>query len=62
MLKEGDFIAIDGTTGEVIQGEVPTRPAEVIQVIVDGPLKAEDYSKSDIAKFTKSWENTFLNK
>lgn len=29
VLKEGDFITIDGTTGEVIEGEVPTIKAEI---------------------------------
>ncbi len=27
--KEGDFLTIDGATGEVIEGEVPTIPAEI---------------------------------
>ncbi|MFT7541757.1 MAG: pyruvate,orthophosphate dikinase, partial [Gammaproteobacteria bacterium] len=30
LLKEGDWISLDGTTGEVIIGEVPTRPSEVL--------------------------------
>ncbi len=29
VLKEGDFISINGSTGEVYKGEVKTRPAEV---------------------------------
>jgi pyruvate,orthophosphate dikinase len=33
-LKEGDWISIDGSTGEVIQGEIKTLPAEVLQVLV----------------------------
>ncbi len=35
-LKEGDFISIDGTTGEVIEGQVETMPSEVIQVLIEG--------------------------
>lgn len=27
--KEGDFLTIDGGTGEVFEGEVPTKPAEI---------------------------------
>lgn len=29
LLKEGDFISLNGSTGEVYQGEVPTRAAEL---------------------------------
>ncbi len=32
-LKEGDWISIDGSTGEVIKGEIKTLPAEVLQVL-----------------------------
>ncbi len=33
-LKEGDFLSLDGTTGEVIQGKVETKASEVIQALV----------------------------
>ncbi len=29
-LREGDWISLDGTTGDVIEGEVPTQPSDVI--------------------------------
>lgn len=35
VFKEGDFITIDGATGEVMEGDVPTIPAEI----------SEDFSK-----------------
>lgn len=38
VVKEGDFISIDGSTGEVIVGEVHTRPSEVLQVLLDKTL------------------------
>lgn len=41
-LKEGDFISIDGTTGEVIEGQVETMPSEVIQVLIEGKGNVED--------------------
>jgi pyruvate, orthophosphate dikinase len=34
-IAEGDWISIDGTTGEVIDGKLDTRPSEVIQVLVE---------------------------
>ncbi len=43
-LKEGDYISIDGITGEVIEGRIPTRPSEVLQVLFEGTLSREDSS------------------
>ncbi len=34
VLNKGDFISIDGTSGEVFAGEVKTAPSEVVQVLV----------------------------
>ena len=42
ILKEGEFISLDGSTGEVIQGQLKTLPAETLQVLFDGTIKAED--------------------
>ena len=43
-LREGDFISIDGTSGEVFAGEVKTAPSEVVQVLVSRTLKPADSS------------------
>jgi pyruvate,orthophosphate dikinase len=40
-VREGDYISIDGITGEVIEGRVDTRPSEVLQVLFDGTLDKE---------------------
>lgn len=40
-LKEGDFISIDGFTGEVMAGQVATKPSEVVQVLIDKTMKAD---------------------
>jgi pyruvate, orthophosphate dikinase len=37
-LKQGDYISIDGTTGEVFVGEVAIAPSEIVQVLVDRSL------------------------
>ena len=45
-LKEGDWISIDGTTGQVIEGKIDTKPSEVLQVLVEktlDPKKAPVY-------------------
>jgi pyruvate,orthophosphate dikinase len=45
-LKEGDWISIDGSTGEVLEGKVATKPSEVLQVLIEktlDPAKAPVY-------------------
>jgi pyruvate,orthophosphate dikinase len=41
-IREGDWISLDGTTGEVIEGKVATRPSEVLRVLVDKSLAPKD--------------------
>jgi pyruvate,orthophosphate dikinase len=41
-ISEGDFVSIDGTTGEVFVGRVNTIPSEVLRVLVDKTLKPEE--------------------
>jgi pyruvate,orthophosphate dikinase len=41
VVKEGEWISIDGSTGEVIAGEIKTRPSEVLQVLIDKSLSPE---------------------
>ncbi len=41
-INEGDFISIDGMTGEVFSGQIETRPSEVLQVLIDKTLEAGD--------------------
>jgi pyruvate,orthophosphate dikinase len=41
-IKEGDYISIDGTTGEVIRGKIETKPSEVIQVLISKTLDPKD--------------------
>jgi pyruvate,orthophosphate dikinase len=40
--KEGDFLSINGTTGEVYAGEVKTAASEVIQVLLEKSLKPKE--------------------
>ena len=41
VLREGDFISIDGTAGTVFAGEVTTAPSEIVQVLVSKTLQPE---------------------
>jgi pyruvate,orthophosphate dikinase len=40
-LREGDWLSIDGTAGEVIEGALETRPSQVVQVLVERSLAPE---------------------
>ncbi|MBR9976454.1 MAG: pyruvate, phosphate dikinase [Bacteroidetes bacterium] len=42
VVQEGDYISLDGSTGEVLLGKIPTRPSEVQQVLVDKTLSPKD--------------------
>jgi len=54
VVKEGDYISIDGSTGEVIAGQIATKPSEVIQVLVTKEL---DPKKSEVYKTYKDLMN-----
>ncbi len=38
VVKEGDWISLDGSTGEVIIGKIDTKPSDVLQVLIDKTL------------------------
>ena len=45
--KEGDYLSINGTVGNVYAGQIPTAPSEIVQVLIDktlDPKKSETYS------------------
>jgi pyruvate,orthophosphate dikinase len=42
VVREGDWISLDGTTGEVLEGKVATKPSEVLQVLIDKTLDPRD--------------------
>jgi len=44
VVEEGDWISIDGSTGEVILGKLDTKPSEVLQVLLEKTLSPEQSS------------------
>ncbi|HWB00116.1 MAG TPA: pyruvate, phosphate dikinase [Pirellulales bacterium] len=42
VLKEGDTISIDGFTGEVFEGNIETKPSEIVQVLIQKTMKPEE--------------------
>ncbi|GAF78078.1 unnamed protein product, partial [marine sediment metagenome] len=49
-VKEGDWISIDGTSGEVLHGQIPTQPSEIIQVIRGNKKPKESKIYQDFTK------------
>ena len=50
LVREGDWLSLDGFTGEVMQGKITTLPSEVVQVLVDrslSPAKAPVFRMFD---------------
>jgi len=37
-LRQGDWVSLDGTTGQVIEGKINTKPSEVLQVLIEKTL------------------------
>jgi len=58
-LKQGDYISIDGTAGEVFAGEVTTAPSEIVQVLVDRSLAAKKSAIYQQYARLMSWIDAF---
>jgi len=58
-LREGDFISIDGTAGEVFAGEVKTAPSEVVQVLVGKTLKPKQSKIYQDYEALMTWSDKF---
>jgi len=57
-LREGDWISIDGITGEVIAGQIKTKPSEILQVVIDKTMHAEDSETYRIYSTIMSWADS----
>jgi pyruvate,orthophosphate dikinase len=55
VVKEGDSISIDGTTGEVILGEVATVKSEVERVLLEKSLAPEDSDIYQLYEKVMNW-------
>lgn len=53
-LAEGDYLSIDGFTGEVITGQVPTLPSEVVRVL-RGELHRKDAPLFETFETVMKW-------
>ncbi len=41
VIREGDYLSIDGSTGEVIIGKLKTQPSDVLRALMEGEEKVE---------------------
>jgi pyruvate,orthophosphate dikinase len=55
VFKEGDFISINGTAGEVYPGQLPTAASEVVQVLVEKSLDAKESPTFQMFDKLMSW-------
>ncbi|MBI2191085.1 MAG: pyruvate, phosphate dikinase [Planctomycetes bacterium] len=58
-LKEGDWLSIDGFTGDVVAGQVATQPSEVIRVLIDKSLKPAQSEVYQRFAELMSWADSF---
>ncbi len=59
IINEGDYISLDGTTGEVILGEIQTKPSEILQVLVDKSLAPQDAPVYQIYSQIMKWADKY---
>jgi pyruvate,orthophosphate dikinase len=59
IFKEGDFLSIDGSTGEVIEGEVQTKPSEVLQVLFSKTIKPEESETYQMYERLMQWADKY---
>lgn len=58
VLDEGDYISIDGTTGQIFAGHVETAPSEVSQVLA-GKMKAEKSYTYQLFDQVMNWADKY---
>jgi pyruvate,orthophosphate dikinase len=53
--KEGDFLSINGTAGDVYAGQLPTAASEIVQVLVEKSLDAKDSTTYQMFQKLMDW-------
>ncbi|MCK5588505.1 MAG: pyruvate, phosphate dikinase, partial [Candidatus Lokiarchaeota archaeon] len=59
IIKEGDWISLDGTTGEVIEGVIETSPSEVVDVVINKTLSPEESETYQIYSTFMKWADEY---
>jgi pyruvate,orthophosphate dikinase len=53
--KEGDYLSISGTAGEVYPGEIPTAASEIVQVLIEKSLAPKESATYQMFKKLMDW-------
>ncbi|MCU0574422.1 MAG: pyruvate, phosphate dikinase [Syntrophobacteraceae bacterium] len=59
VIREGDWLSLDGTTGEVFIGQIPTRPSEILRVLIEKSLAPEQSEVYQDYVSLLSWADEF---
>lgn len=59
IIRRGEFVSIDGTTGEVLQGQLPTSSSEIVQVLVEKKIQPKDSLLYQHFARLMSWADEF---
>jgi pyruvate,orthophosphate dikinase len=58
-IKQGDYLSIDGSTGEVLAGEIRTKPSDVVRVLIHHePLSGSSIELNTFRKLME-WSDKF---
>lgn len=59
-IQEGDWISLDGYTGELVDGKLETIPSEVERVLIEGTMDEEDAEMYKLFKKVMDWSEKKL--
>lgn len=59
VIHEGDYISIDGSTGEVLAGKLETKPSEVVQVLITKTMKPNESSVYETYASLMKWADDY---
>ncbi|MDR2116494.1 MAG: pyruvate, phosphate dikinase [Planctomycetaceae bacterium] len=59
VFKKGDWISVDGFTGNVYEGQVPTSPSEILQVLFEKTLQPKDAPLYQCFQQLMSWSDRY---
>ena len=59
VLREGDYISVDGFTGEVFEGRVTSKPSEIVEVLLHKTIKAHESETYQRYEQLMSWVDRY---
>ncbi|HEY3294543.1 MAG TPA: pyruvate, phosphate dikinase [bacterium] len=59
VVKEGDWISLNGSTGDVYAERIPTKPSEVLQVLLEKTLDPKDAPDYQLYNSLLSWADEY---